>query len=343
MKTEFMMQARDVEIDLLQAFIAVADTGSFSAAAAVISRSQSAVSQKIIRLEKVLGTRVFERTSRALTLTPDGERLLIGARKMMVHFDDFLREFREPATVNVLRLGISENLVPTQLVNLLSRFTRLYPDIRLELTTGFGNDLLADYEAGQLDVVITKRKFSSTVQRGRTIWREPLVWIAARDYQIQASLPVPLVMMQPPCGYRSIMIEAMASVGREWTSACLASNLIGLQAAVAGGLGITALGTSFLQEGMRIVEPSEKLPTLPTTEVVVIGDEIRTRHLVQPLVSILTEGLMSSTSLIWPKAAEEQIGSCSFGQSGQPQSIGESGEILRPLDRQPVLEVGDAQ
>ena len=291
------MQAGDVDIDLLRAFIAVAETGSFTAAAEVIARSQSAVSQKIIRLEEVLGMRVFERTSRALTLTQEGERLLVGARKMMVHFDNFVREIREPEGVNVLRLGISENLVPTQLPRLLSHFSKLYPDIQLELTTGLSNDLLADHEAGLLDVVIAKRKISATAQRGRIIWREPLVWIAAKDYEIEASRPVRLVMMRPPCAYRAIMIEAMASVRREWTSACLASNLIGVQAAVAGGLGITALGTSFLQEGMRIVEPSEKLPTLPTTEVAVIGDDVRTQHLVQPLVSLLTEGLMSGTSL----------------------------------------------
>ncbi|PMW09435.1 LysR family transcriptional regulator, partial [Pseudomonas sp. FW305-3-2-15-A-R2A1] len=66
---------------------------------------------------------------------------------------------------------------------------------------------------------------------------------------------------------------------------------------VAGGLGITALGTSFLQEGMRILEPSQKLPTLPSTEVAVIGDDVRTQHLVQPLVSLLTEGLMSGGRL----------------------------------------------
>lgn len=291
------MQASDLEIDLLRAFIAVAETGSFTAAAEVIARSQSAVSQKIIRLEEILGLRVFERTSRALTLTPDGERLLVGARKMMVHFDTFMRDFKEPATVNLLRLGVSENLVPTQLPKLLSRFTKLYPDIRLELTTGLSNDLFTDYEAGRLDVVIAKRKISPNAQRGRIIWREPLVWIAAKDYEIEASRPVRLVMMRPPCAYRAIMIEAMASVRREWTSACLASNLIGVQAAVAGGLGITALGTSFLQEGMRILEPSEKLPTLPTTEVAVIGDDVRTQHLVQPLVSLLTEGLISGTSL----------------------------------------------
>ncbi|WP_448108690.1 LysR substrate-binding domain-containing protein [Pseudomonas azerbaijanoccidentalis] len=290
------MQSSDLEIDLLRAFIAVAETGSFTAAAEVVARSQSAVSQKIIRLEEILGMRVFERTSRTLTLTAEGERLLVGARKMMLHFDSFMREMRAPVTVNTLRLGISENLVPTQLPRLLSRFSKLYPDLELELTTGLSNDLLADHEAGRLDVVISKRKMGAA-QRGRIIWREPLVWIAAKDYEIEAARPLRLVMMRPPCAYRAIMVEALASVQREWSSACLASNLGGVQAAVAAGLGVTALGTSFLQEGMRIIEPSEKLPTLPSTEVAVIGDEPRTQHLLQPLVALLTEGLMSGTSL----------------------------------------------
>lgn len=290
------MQSSDLEIDLLRAFIAVAETGSFTAAAEVVARSQSAVSQKIIRLEEILGMRVFERTSRTLTLTAEGERLLVGTRKMMLHFDSFMREMRAPVTVNTLRLGISENLVPTQLPRLLSRFSKLYPDLELELTTGLSNDLLADHEAGRLDVVISKRKMGAA-QRGRIIWREPLVWIAAKDYEIEAARPLRLVMMRPPCAYRAIMIEALASVQREWSSACLASNLGGVQAAVAAGLGVTALGTSFLQEGMRIIEPSEKLPTLPSTEVAVIGDEPRTQHLLQPLVALLTEGLMSGTSL----------------------------------------------
>ncbi|WP_253277122.1 LysR family transcriptional regulator [Pseudomonas fluorescens] len=85
------------------------------------------MSQKIIRLEEILGQRVFERSSRELTLTPDGERLLVGARKLMVHFDTFLREIREPATVDPLRLGISENLVPTQLPSCCRTSPRCIP------------------------------------------------------------------------------------------------------------------------------------------------------------------------------------------------------------------------
>src|ERR1700742_2534740 len=105
------MSFYDLELDLLQTFVAVAEAGSFTAAAPIVNRSQSAVSQKIIRLEELLDVRVFDRTSRSLSLTRDGERLLHAVRRLLAHYEDFLREFRAPAKVEVLRLGISENLV----------------------------------------------------------------------------------------------------------------------------------------------------------------------------------------------------------------------------------------
>ena len=111
-----------LDTDLLRAFVAVAETGSFTAAAALVGRSQSAVSQKVIRLEEMLERSVFARTSRSLRLTPDGERLLVVARQMLALNDDFLRSLRRPSEIGTLRLGISENLVPTQLPKLLSRF-----------------------------------------------------------------------------------------------------------------------------------------------------------------------------------------------------------------------------
>lgn len=289
------MPRKDLEIDLLRAFVAVAEGGGFTAAAEVISRSQSAVSQKILRLEEALGTRVFERTSRSLSLTPAGERLLLATRRMLVQYDGFLQEITTPPSIRLLRLGISENLVPTQLPRLLSRFTALHPDIELELSTALSHELLAQHDDGLLDVVIAMRRHGSG--KGLVIWREPLVWIAARDHRIAQDAPVRLVTMRPPCGYRGIMIETLASVRREWVFACTASNLPAAQAAVTGGLGITALGASFLQEGMRVVDPSEGLPPLPSTEVVVIADNPDLNHLTQPLIALLTEGLMARGTL----------------------------------------------
>ena len=64
------MRCSDLEIDLLRAFVAVAETGSFTSAAQIVGRSQSAVSQKINRLEELVETRVFDRNSRSLRLAP---------------------------------------------------------------------------------------------------------------------------------------------------------------------------------------------------------------------------------------------------------------------------------
>jgi DNA-binding transcriptional LysR family regulator len=125
------MRYPDLEIDLLRAFVAVAETGGFTAASDIVGRSQSAVSQKIIRLEELLGHRLFERTSRSLRLTRDGEQLLMTARRMLELNDIAVRSMLEPAAVGALRLGISEDFVPRQLPGLLARFRRLRPARRL--------------------------------------------------------------------------------------------------------------------------------------------------------------------------------------------------------------------
>lgn len=296
LETRLIMHTPDLEFDLLRAFIAVVEAGSFTAAAGVVGRSQSAVSQKVLRLEEILQLQVFERTSRSLSLTKDGERLLVTGRRMLAQYDAFMRELREPPPVKTLRLGISENLVQTQLPQLLERFGSLHPDVHLELSTAGSAELLDDHDAGRLDVVIAKRREGAS-RSGRVIWREPLVWIAASNFRCDPRRPVRLVMMRPPCPYREVMIDALDSISREWVTSCTASNLLGVEAAVQGGLGVTALGRSFVQNGMKILPTSAQWPTLPSTEVAVIGESSAMQHIIQPLVSVLTEALVESGSL----------------------------------------------
>jgi DNA-binding transcriptional LysR family regulator len=289
------MRYPDLEIDLLRAFVAVAETGSFTAAAEVVGRSQSAVSQKVLRLEEILDRRVFERTSRTLTLTRDGEHLLVTSRRMLELNDAAMRALREPPAVGNLRLGISEDFIPSQLPQLLARFSRLYPGVSLDLMTGLSCDLLQAYNDGRLDAVIAKK--DGKAQRGRIIWREPLVWMVSADYVVDASKPAKLVMLRAPCTYRELMISSLDSVRREWTAACTASSLMGVQAAVAGGLGVTVLGRSFVQQGMQILRAPEHWPPLPMTEIVVIGEGSKEAQLVQPLVAFLTESLAGSENI----------------------------------------------
>lgn len=288
------MRVPDLEIDLLRAFVAVAETGSFTAAADVVGRSQSAVSQKIFRLEEILDRRVFDRNSRSLSLTRDGERLLVAARQMLEFNDTLIRSLREPPAAGTLRLGISEDFIPNALPKLLARFSRLHPAMHIDLMTGLSCALLAAYDEGRLDAVIAKKDGSA--QRGRVIWREPLVWMAAADYQVDFTTPARLVLLPQPCTYRELMIAALDSVRREWRVACTASSLMGVQAAVAGGLGVTVLGKSFMQQGMRVLHAPEHWPALPMTEITVSGED-RAPELVAPLVAFLAESLSRSDAL----------------------------------------------
>ncbi|MBV9909194.1 MAG: hypothetical protein JOY52_16715 [Hyphomicrobiales bacterium] len=75
------------------------------------------------------------------------------------------------------------------------------------------------------------------------------------------------------------------------------TSLMGVQAAVEGGLGITALGRSFIHEGMQILQTPARWPPLPMTDIVVIGDETAERSLVQPLLKFLVDGMQSPTTV----------------------------------------------
>lgn len=74
---------RDLDLNLLRSFAAVAETKNFTRAAERLGRVQSAVSMQVKRLEDVVGTKLFHRTRRAVRLTPDGVVLLRHAQRML--------------------------------------------------------------------------------------------------------------------------------------------------------------------------------------------------------------------------------------------------------------------
>jgi DNA-binding transcriptional LysR family regulator len=286
-----IMSGYDLDLDLVRAFVAVAEAGSFTSAAEVIGRTQSAVSQKVARLEETLQMRVFERTSRSLRLTRDGERVLAAGKRLLAQYDAFMQDLRNPPEVTRLRLGVSENLIQTQLPRLLSRFSDLFPDTQLELTTSSSQVLLDAYEAQQLDIVIARTCQDMPSQRGRVIWREPLAWMAGPEFHDDPKLPARLVMMPSPCVFRDIMISSLESSRHEWTTGCTVSNLSGVRAAVLGGLGVTVLNKSFARDGMKIIPASKEWPALPSVEISIVGDTPAMQHIVQPLVDLLTKEL----------------------------------------------------
>ncbi|WP_254019607.1 LysR substrate-binding domain-containing protein, partial [Mesorhizobium escarrei] len=259
----------NLEIDLLRCFVAVADTGSFTLAGDVVGRTQSAVSQRVKRLEDMVQRQLFLRDSRALSLTRDGEILLGHARQMLTFNDATVRNFAPRGEQTRVRLGIADDFIPHHLVALLEEFRRRHVGLEVDVQTGMSCGLNRAFDAGEIDLVFAKK--DGEAQRGRVIWREPLSWITCEGFNYETDEPLPLVLLPPPCVYRAIAIDTLDKSGRAFRIACTAESIMGVQAAVECGMGVTVLGRSFARSGLVLLSAPGCLPILPYTEITMLG------------------------------------------------------------------------
>lgn len=124
-----------VNLKLLQAFLIVAETGSFRDTAIRIHRSQSAVSAQIRQLEDQLGVTLFNRTTRRVELTPEGQELLASARRALREIEQGLRFIQEAADLRRGRVSLacSPTVAAGHMPRILSEFEREYPRISVSL------------------------------------------------------------------------------------------------------------------------------------------------------------------------------------------------------------------
>ncbi len=137
----------------LEAFVAVADTGSFGAAAGLLNTTQPNISNRLASLEAQLGLSLFTRGVGKTVLTAKGRELLPMARATLDQRDAFLLAADAPEVLDgVLRLGVSEVVAHSWLKAFMAEFTAALPSVRVELTVDLSRALLAGMGAGELDL-----------------------------------------------------------------------------------------------------------------------------------------------------------------------------------------------
>lgn len=283
------MRYPDLDLDALRSFAAVADAGGFTAAGELLGRSQAAISIKIKKLEETLGRRVFERTSRSLSLTRDGEMLLGYARRLLELNDETVRRFAEPAAAGEIRLGVVEYLVPEHLPAVLSRFARVYPRVHIDVKVGMSSSVIGAFDDGQLDLVIAKRDEGET--RGRVLWQESMQWICAPDFQIDRTMPVPFCALPPPCIFRSRAMDVLKAGNRAWRIVYTSESGMGVLAAARAGLGIAVMGEGSVTPDLRRLQPEDGFPALGIVEHAVFGEGGNNREIKTALVGFIEESL----------------------------------------------------
>ncbi len=173
----------------LKVFEAVATAGAFARAARDLDLSTSATSKSIARLESELGVKLFRRTTRKVSLTPEGERLLEGIKPILRDLDALKGEMAGTRDTPAGRLTVS---VPAAfgrmaLIPKLAPFQEGFPDVQLELRL---EDRLVDLVSDNIDVAIRAGALTdSATLIARKLFDDQLLTCAAPAYLEREGLP----------------------------------------------------------------------------------------------------------------------------------------------------------
>jgi DNA-binding transcriptional LysR family regulator len=254
---------------LLESFLAVAQARNFSEAGRRLGLRQSTISQHIRKLEDAAGRRLFVRDTHSVMPTADGEAMEDFARSILEANERARRYFAGSQLRGRVRFGASDDFVASRLPEVLADFVRLHPLVDLALSVEMSATLYQMLDAGELDVVLCKRRPGD--ERGRLVWRDRLAWIGTDATRIDPMQPLPLILCTPPSLTRAMALETLERAGRPWRIVCSSGSLSGLRAAALAGLGVTVHAHGLMPEGLSEMPPAYRLPDLVDVEFVVLG------------------------------------------------------------------------
>ncbi|MFE1598302.1 LysR family transcriptional regulator [Methylobacterium sp. ID0610] len=260
-----MNAPRPLDLDTVQAFVLVADLGSFTRAAAWLDTTQAAVSLKLKRLEERLGCRLVDRTPRQVRLSERGETFLPAARDLLAAQERALADL-EPRPLARLALGISDHVAGPELPGLVARLSAHDPGLVVEIRIAASADLTAAFDRGAFDAVIVRAHDDR--RDGTRLCTDPFGWFAAPDFRHRDGAPLRLASLAAPCGVRATAIRLLDRAGLPWTEVFVGGGVLAVGAAVTAGLAVAALARRTAPSGALEVGDRLGLPPLPSSDVV---------------------------------------------------------------------------
>ena len=287
---------KNIPTELLRTFTTIVDLGGFTLAGALLGRSQPAISLQVKRLEDLLGIRVFQRNN-GLQVTEEGEVLLGFARRMLDINDSAVTRLAKSRISGQVRLGIPNDFEVSFLPRLLSQFGQAHPEVSLEVNCDLSVTLLKDFQQGHYDLVLATDSLEETLQPNtEDEFHETIVWVTNGHFDWFDQQPIPLVVYPIGCRYRQQIISKLNAAGIAWRIAYSSSSLLGIQAAIEAGLGISALAQSTVPQGLHSHLKIENSPQLGHVKLVFKHDQSNQTDATKRLYEYLYAGLEQSSS-----------------------------------------------
>ena len=301
-----MPSTPNLDLDVLRSFATGVALGSFAQAANKLGRSTSAVSAQLKKLEMQTGTELLRKAGRGLELTEAGQTMLTYAHRLLALNDEAVAAVRASQLQGEVRLGLPEDLGESVLPDVLGRFARAHPRLQVQVQARKSAELLQDYEAGLLDMVLLWNVgHIEPPPGGLELAHLPLCWIAPAALKLshdslpwwpqagdgKAAQPLPLVMLGKPCPLSALVPELLSREGVAWRHAFSSPSLTALWAAVSAGLGLSVRTRLGLPAHVRALAADEAstLPVLPRMRLTLHSKGLQSP--VQQLAQLLAQSV----------------------------------------------------
>jgi DNA-binding transcriptional LysR family regulator len=252
----------------LQAFVCVAQTGSFSQAATQLFLTQSAVSKRISLLEEQLATRLFDRIGRHISLTETGRALLPRANHILLELDDTRRMIGNLSgeVQGPLSLAASHHISLHRLPPILKAYRERYPAVTLQLKFDESERAFEDILKGDLELaLITLSPSPHSSLHSQAIWQDPLRYVVARDHPLADKSALSLqelthfsaILPGSNTFTRALVTEQFARRGLTLDVGMSTNYLDTIRMMVSIGLGWSLLPESVIDDDLKILELGE--------------------------------------------------------------------------------------
>jgi DNA-binding transcriptional LysR family regulator len=261
-----------VELHQLRYFVAVAERGHFTRAAAALGVAQPSVSKQIRRLESEIGDPLFDRTAGRVTLTDAGTVLLPWAKRVLADLDAARAEVAGLASLEGGRLsvGATPSISTVLLPPVLAEFHRAHPGVALSVHEAGSRDLVRLLEAGDLDLALVVLPVPHDDLLATTaVLREDLVLAVPaahplakrRSVRVAELRGVPLVMFREGYDLRATTSAACEAAGFHPVFAVEGAEMDGVLRMAAAGIGVAVVPGIVVERGgplraVRLTEPT---------------------------------------------------------------------------------------
>jgi len=254
---------RNLDLTAMRSFVTVAETGGVTRAALQLHLTQSAVSMQLKRLEEFLGQPLLDRSGRGVALTTQGEQLLGYGRRMLALNDEAMARMTSEAFEGELHLGVPADIVYPQIPQVLQRFDREFPRVRVNLNSSYTRKLREMLDEGDLDLILTTE--DDTGPGGEMLSTQRLVWVGAPDGTAHRVRPLRLAF-ERVCLFKPWAFRALDKAGIPWEMAVDTGSTRTVEATVSADLAVHAMLDCAVSPRLERIAPGA-LPELPSTRI----------------------------------------------------------------------------